>query len=80
VLLDEPFTGLDATAAARLRTDLQGRLKRGLGVVIVTHQLAEVWDLASRVAVLVGGRWAIDEQRAGTLEAFLPRYQELIGA
>ncbi len=80
LLLDEPFTGLDATAAARLRTDLQRRLAQGLGVVIVTHHLAEVWDLASRVAVLVGGRWAADEPRTGTLEAFLPRYQELIGA
>jgi heme ABC exporter ATP-binding subunit CcmA len=80
LLLDEPFTGLDATAAARLRADLERRLARGLGVVIVTHHLAEVWDLASRVAVLVGGRWAADEPRTGTLEAFLPRYQELIGA
>lgn len=80
LLLDEPFTGLDATAAARLRTDLQRRLAQGLGAVIVTHHIAEVWDLASRVAVLVGGRWAADEPRTGTLEAFLPRYQELIGA
>jgi heme ABC exporter ATP-binding subunit CcmA len=80
LLLDEPFTGLDATAAARLRTDLQRRVAQGLGVVIVTHHLAEVWDLASRVAVLVGGRWAADEPRTGTLEAFLPRYQELISA
>jgi heme ABC exporter ATP-binding subunit CcmA len=80
LLLDEPFTGLDATAASRLRSDLQARLTQGLGVVIVTHHLAEVWDLASRVAVLVGGRWAIDEARAGTLDAFLPRYQALISA
>jgi ABC-type multidrug transport system ATPase subunit len=80
LLLDEPFTGLDAAAAAGLRADLQRRLGQGLGLVIVTHHLAEVWDLASRVAVLVGGRWAAEEPRTGTLEAFLPRYRELIGA
>jgi ABC-type multidrug transport system ATPase subunit len=80
LLLDEPFTGLDATAASRLRSHLQARLAQGLGVVIVTHHLAEVWDLASRVAVLVGGRWAVDEPRAGTLDSFLPRYQALISA
>ena len=80
LLLDEPFTGLDATAAARLRADLGRRLEQGLGVVLVTHHLAEVWELASRVAVLVQGRWAADEPRTGTLEAFLPRYRELIGA
>jgi heme exporter protein A len=80
LLLDEPFTGLDAPAAAGLRADLRRRLAQGLGLVIVTHHLAEVWDLATRVAVLVGGRWAADEPRTGTLEAFLPRYRELIGA
>jgi hypothetical protein len=39
-----------------------------------------VWDLASRVAVLVEGRWAVDEPRAGSLDSFLPRYQALISA
>jgi heme exporter protein A len=80
LLLDEPFTGLDASASDRLRADLRGRLARGLGVVLVTHHLAEVWQLASRVAVLVDGRWAANEPREGSLEAFLPRYYGLIGA
>jgi ABC-type multidrug transport system ATPase subunit len=80
LLLDEPFTGLDAAAADRLRSDLHARLTRGLGLVVVTHHLGEVWDLASRVAVLVEGRWATEEPRAGPLEAFLPRYYGLIGA
>jgi heme exporter protein A len=80
LLLDEPFTGLDATASDRLRADLRARLARGLGVVLVTHHLAEVWQLASRVAVLVDGRWAADEPREGSLDAFLPRYYGLIGA
>ncbi len=80
LLLDEPFTGLDAHASDRLRADLRERLARGLGVILVTHHLAEVWQLASRVAVLVDGRWAADEPREGPLEAFLPRYYGLIGA
>jgi ABC-type multidrug transport system ATPase subunit len=80
LLLDEPFTGLDASASDRLRADLRARLARGLGVVLVTHHLAEVWHLASRVAVLLDGRWAADEPREGSLDAFLPRYYGLIGA
>jgi heme exporter protein A len=80
LLLDEPFTGLDAGAADRLRADLRTRLSQDLGVVLVTHHLAEAWDLATRVAVLVDGGWAAEEQRSGTLEAFLPRYLGLIGA
>jgi len=80
LLLDEPFTSLDAAAADRLRADLRIRLAEGLGVVLVTHHLTEVWELASRVAVLVNGAWAADEPRTGTLDAFLPRYYGLIGA
>jgi ABC-type sugar transport system ATPase subunit len=47
---------------------------------MVTHQLTEVWDLAARVAVLVGGRWIADEPRAGSLETFLPRYHRMTSA
>jgi hypothetical protein len=39
-----------------------------------------VWAVATRVAVLVEGRWAGDEPRAGALEDFLPRYLGLVGA
>jgi heme exporter protein A len=80
LLLDEPFTGLDANAAARLRADLQTRLERGLGVVLVTHHLAEAWDLATRVGLLVNGSWAAHERRSGALETFLPRYPGMISA
>jgi heme exporter protein A len=80
LLLDEPFTALDAAAAERLRSELAVRLAEGLGMVIVTHRLSEVWGVATRVAVLAEGRWACDEPRSGPLEAFLPRYQGLVGA
>jgi heme exporter protein A len=80
LLLDEPFTALDAVSAERLREELRRRLADGLGLVIVTHHLAEVWDVAARVAVMVEGRWAADEPRRGSLADFLPRYQGLLGA
>jgi heme exporter protein A len=80
LLLDEPFTALDAAAAERVRAELAGRMTAGLGMVVVTHRLSEVWDLATRVAVLADGRWACDEPRSGTLEVFLPRYHGLVGA
>jgi heme ABC exporter ATP-binding subunit CcmA len=79
LLLDEPFTALDAAASERLRAELRARRAQGLGIVLVTHQLGEAWEAATRIAVLVDGRWACDEGLAGPVEAFLPRYQELIG-
>jgi heme exporter protein A len=80
LLLDEPFTGLDARASDRLRGDLTIRLARGNGMVLVTHNLSDAWALATRVAVLVQGRWAAHEPRSGTMDAFLSRYQRLVGA
>jgi len=80
LLLDEPFTALDAASAERLRGELAGRLAEGLGMVIVTHRLSEVWSVATRVAVLAEGRWACDEVRDGGLDSFLPRYAGLVGA
>jgi heme ABC exporter ATP-binding subunit CcmA len=74
LLLDEPFTGLDAAASERLRAELERRLQEGVGAVVVTHQLSEIWDLATRVAVLIDGRWAIDEVRTGSVDTFLTRY------
>jgi heme exporter protein A len=80
ILLDEPFTALDPSAAERLRSDLEARIRQGAGLIFVTHHLEEVWELASRVAVLVHGHWRTNEVRTGSLEAFLPRYREMTGA
>jgi heme exporter protein A len=56
VLLDEPFTGLDAHASGVLR-DVLGRLKDGRRtVVMVTHNLSEGLDLAEEIAIQVRGR------------------------
>jgi heme exporter protein A len=80
LLLDEPFTALDEPSAAHLRETLRGVLAAGGAMVLVTHHLAEVWDVATRVTVLVGGQWKCDEAVAGTAEAFIPRYQALADA
>ncbi len=63
VLLDEPYTGLDPHAAAMLGGVLE-RLRDGARtVVLVTHNLSQGLELASRVAIQVGGRWISDEPR-----------------
>ena len=64
VLLDEPYTGLDPHAAAMLNGVLE-RLRDGARtVVLVTHNLSQGLELATRVAIQVGGRWISDEPRA----------------
>jgi len=73
VLLDEPFTGLDADAAERLRGLLAEQVPTGAGMVVVTHQPSEVWPLATRVAALAEGKWVLQEPKQGTPDELLAR-------
>ncbi|MEN8235752.1 MAG: ABC transporter ATP-binding protein [Actinomycetota bacterium] len=57
LIADEPLSGLDVSVAAAildLIKDLRDR--RGMAMVIVTHDLAVVSRIADRVAVVYGGR------------------------
>ncbi len=59
VLLDEPFSNLDAGLRVRLRDELHEILREaGATAVFVTHDQEEALSLADRVAVLQAGRIA----------------------
>jgi heme exporter protein A len=58
VLLDEPYTGLDPSAASVLRDVLRELRDGRRTVVMVTHNLTEGLQLATRVAIQVEGRIA----------------------
>lgn len=59
VLLDEPFSNLDAGLRTRLRVELRDILQRaGATTIFVTHDQEEALSLADRVAVLQDGRIA----------------------
>jgi len=60
LVLDEPFTGLDAPAQAAVRDRLAALKAAGTSVVVVTHDLRDVADLADRVVVLRDGTIAAD--------------------
>jgi heme ABC exporter ATP-binding subunit CcmA len=76
VLLDEPFTGLDAVGAAVL-TEALGQLKTaGAALILVTHNLDEGLALATWVAVLREGRFTTYECRADVEpRVFAERYR-----
>ena len=61
LLLDDPALGLDAVARRELYGELIRELAdRGAGVLLATHDLDGVERLAHRVAVLAGGRIALE--------------------
>jgi heme exporter protein A len=61
ILLDEPYTGLDPRAASVLRGVLMELRDGRRTVVMVTHNLKEGLQLATRVAIQVAGRFAWEE-------------------
>lgn len=64
MLFDEPHTGLDQDACQMLDTVLREVAARGRTVVMTSHDLARVADLASRFDVLSRGIIAASVQRS----------------
>ena len=68
VLLDEPTAALGVPQTKQV-LELIGRLReRGLGVVVISHNLANVFEVADRIVVLRLGRTAGDFQAEATTE------------
>jgi iron complex transport system ATP-binding protein len=55
-LLDEPASALDPRQQRLLEEQIRAMARRGIGVVVVLHQLALVAACASRVVLLADGR------------------------
>lgn len=60
LVLDEPFAGLDQPARQSVLDRLKALHADGTGVIVVTHDLRDVLDLANRVLVMNDGRIALD--------------------
>jgi ABC-type multidrug transport system ATPase subunit len=56
LILDEPANGLDAAEIRAVRRHLVERAAAGVTVLISSHQLAEVQQLASHIVVMNHGR------------------------
>ena len=56
LMLDEPMSGLDPKARVLFKTELQNKKQQGLSVFFSSHVLADVDELADRIAVLHRGK------------------------
>ena len=57
LIADEPTTALDVTVQAQIMALLQElREERGMGLMLITHDLGVVADVADRIVVMYAGR------------------------
>ena len=79
LLMDEPFGALDPITKAELHDEF-GRLQAALqrSVILVTHDIAEAFALADRIAVLHEGRLIACETRERLLASSDPRVSALV--
>jgi ABC-2 type transport system ATP-binding protein len=56
IILDEPFTGLDAGSARLIKDMLRERVQAGCSVVMTTHILDVAERMADRIGVMADGR------------------------
>ncbi len=78
LLLDEPFTGLDAPGRERFTASLTSLHERGTTIAMVSHDFGEVTELSTRALVLKGGRMAADLSPVPPLPELTAQYRELV--
>ena len=75
LLFDEPLTGLDPAGMRRMKVTLREEAEAGTAVIISSHLLHLVEELASTVLVMAKGKAVA----TGTIEEILATRPELAG-
>jgi heme ABC exporter ATP-binding subunit CcmA len=77
LLLDEPFAGLDQEGQKWLEEHLHAFKGGGGAIVMVTHSFGRQLAVADRIAILAGGRIALDRPRPALSQDELARLYAL---
>ena len=78
LLLDEPFTGLDAPGRERFTTSLTTLHEAGTTIAMVSHDFSEVTSLATRAVILKKGRIAADLSPVPALADLSEQYRAMV--
>jgi D-xylose transport system ATP-binding protein len=74
VLLDEPTAALGVEQTAQVKDLIRRLRERGLGVVVISHNLADIFDVSDRIVVLRLGR------RVATFDTHATNQQAVVAA
>jgi oligopeptide/dipeptide ABC transporter ATP-binding protein len=56
VIADEPTTALDVTTQAQVLALMRSLHRRQSGLLLITHDMGVIWEMATRVAVMYAGQ------------------------
>ena len=64
-MLDEPTNGLDPIGIEELRGLIRGFASRGVTVLVSSHILSEVQQMADRIGIIYRGHLAYEDELRG---------------
>ena len=73
IVLDEPFSGLDAFNQGRLETLIREEAAGGATVIFSTHVIAHAERLCERIAIIAGGRIRFEGKVSEARDRLRPR-------
>lgn len=78
LILDEPFSGLDPLGRITMKNWILAEKKRGLSIVLCTHELPQITSLCDHIHILRHGKLVYStlntQVRGAKLHESLPRY------
>jgi D-xylose transport system ATP-binding protein len=74
LLLDEPTAALGVEQTRQVKDLIRELRERGLGVVVISHNLADVFDVADRIIVLRLGK------RVATFNTHVANPEQVVAA
>ena len=66
MIVAQPTWGVDVGASAVLRQALLDLSRNGVGIVLISEELEELFEISDRIAVLAQGRLSAAEPRGAT--------------
>ncbi len=73
IVLDEPFSGLDAINQARLERLIRAKAAEGVTIIFSTHVIAHAERLCERIAIITNGRISFEGKVAEARDRLRPQ-------
>lgn len=79
LLLDEPFEGLDIESQNFLERMLKQLASRNVGIIVVNHNIEQVWRICDRAVLIHEGYLIANENcKSPGYQSFMDRYRQIV--